>query len=132
MSKSVVRGTIDLTGIAAGTYVYSDPINVNDFSEEGNFNLWSLVSGNPGATGSGVSIVWDGNFHSESGSTYWVTPTSTSFIRESGTSINGPNGNGIDANSFSPSIFPWLRLKARHDGSATTSTAMVNYTLIFE
>jgi len=132
MGKTIITGEIDLSGVSANYYKSSDPINIDHYSVEGNFNLWSQISGDPGATGSGVSIIWDGNFHNTSGTTYWVIPSGTAFIRESGTSINGPKSNSIDANTFSPDIFPWMRIKARHNGSATTSTAKVNFALIFE
>ena len=132
MAKSIITGEIDLSGVSANYYKSSDPINVHEYSKEGNFNLWSIISGDPGATSSGVSIIWDGNFQNTSGTTYWVIPTGTAFIRSSGTSVNGPKSNGIDAATFSPDIFPFLRIKARHNGSATTSTAKVNWALVYE
>jgi len=133
MAKTVIRGEIDLTGVTATRYISSDPIDVNSFSSEGNFNLWTRIYGDTGRSGGGVSITWEGNWITTSGTSYWVTPTGTSFIRTSGTSVSGPKSNGIDSATFTPDIFPWLRIiAAPNNGSATTSTAIVNWTLIFE
>lgn len=132
MAKSVVRGVIDLTGVTRYSYTNSSIIDVSNFSSQGNFNLWSCITGDLGKSNSGVSIIWDGNFSAHSGTTYWIIPTGTSFIRSNSTATGGPNSNGVDSASFSPSIFPFIRIKARHNGSATTCTAKVNYALIFE
>ena len=128
----VVPGVIDLTAIGTNTYVSGTTINVTRNSENGNFNLWTLVTGDTGSTGSGVSVIWEGNWITDgtSGSTYWIVPTNTSFIRNSGTSVNGPKSNGMDSATFTPDIFPYIRIKARHGGSNTTSTAKLNYALI--
>ena len=130
----IEHGVINLTGVATGTYVSGTTIDVSRNSENGYFNLWSLITGDTGGPGSasGVSIIWEGNWITDgtSGSTYWITPTNTSFIRTSGTSVNGPKSNGMDSATFSPDIFPFIRIKARHGGSGTTSTAKVNYALI--
>ena len=125
----IKQGVLNFSGVSAGRYINSDPIDVSNDSLNGVFNLWSCVTGDPGKTGSGVSIAWSGCFK-KSGTTYYVTPDGTPFIRDSGSSVNGPKSNGVDASTFTPDLFPFIKLKGKHDGSDTTSTVQVNYVLM--
>ena len=126
-NQHIETGTIDLSSVTSGRYISSSPIDVYLTAPNGLFNLFTTITGDPGVTGSGVSVIWDGSYAS-SGTT-WVIPMDTSFIRDSGTSVNGYWSNGSDSATFFPDIFPFIRLKARHNG-ATTSTAKVEWALI--
>lgn len=126
----IKHGTIDLTAVANDTYTNSNIIDVSQV-RNGNFSLWTAIVGDSGKTGSGVSVTWDGNFQN-SGTTYFVIPTDTAFIRSSGTSVDGPSSNGIDIATFQPDLVASIRLKARHNGSGTTSTAKVHYALMMD
>jgi len=126
----IIKGQINLSGVTPGRWISTDPIDTSGL-KVGYFNLWSCITADPGKTGSGVSVTWSGSFQ-RSATTYYVTPTGTVFIRESGTSKDGPKSNGVDAATFTPDLFPWIKLKARHNGSATTSTAVVTYSLLMQ
>ena len=126
----IINGELSLSGVSAGRWINSDPIDAT-FAKDGLFNLWSTINGDPGKTGSGVSIIWGGSFQ-RSATTYYVTPTGTVFIRESGTSKNGPKSIGVDSATFTPDLFPFIKLRVRHGGSATTSTAKVVYSLVMQ
>ena len=93
-----------------------------------NFTLWSRVRGRLGVTGASVSITWEGCY-TESGVTY-ITPTGTSKIRTSGTSVNGPRSDGCDIDSFAPDMVPFIKIKALHEDLPSTTTAYVDYALI--
>jgi len=122
-----VTGTFGLSTVAAGTYINSAFIDIISAAKQGYFSLWSKVRGDFGQTGSGVSIIWDGCYVSTGVS--YVTPTGTSFIRQSGTSKTGPNSNGIDIGSLSPRPLPFIRIKARHSSASATNAAFVDWAL---
>lgn len=116
------------SSIVSGTSIYkSRIIDVTRESENGNFNLWSTVRGDLGSQGTSVYITWEGCY--DSGSTY-VTPTGTNKIRVSGTSISGPDENGTDSATFTPDIFPFLRIVVAHNSRSTTNEARVDFALI--
>jgi hypothetical protein len=122
----VVTGHFDLSSV---TMARSSEIDVSRNADWGDFNLWSHVHGDFGVTGASVYLTWEGCY-TRSGSTY-VTPTGTNKIRTSGTSVTGPDGNGTDSATFAPDIFPFIRITAVHDSSASTRTAGVTYALMF-
>jgi hypothetical protein len=130
MGMAVKTGTLDLTDEGANTYINSDPIYLVDIAKEGFFTLWTKVSGDFGSTDSGVSVIWDGCYQ-ESGASY-VIPTGTAFLLNSGTSKTGPLSNGVDAVDASINLFPWIRIKARHNTSASTNSASLAWALIVQ
>ncbi len=124
----IETGTLDLSSVSGTRYISSSSIPVYALARDGLFNLFTTITGDPGKTGSGVSVIWDGSY-AESGAT-WVIPTGTPFVRSSGTCVSGPWSNGSDSATFTPDLFPFIRIKARHNGSSTTSTAKVEWALI--
>ena len=130
------EGTLDLsTGIAttvsgaskvSSTTIYDVSRRRNQAYD--NFTLWSRIRGVLGGTGASVRITWEGCY-TRSGVTY-LTPTDTTHIRRAGTTVSGPEGDGCDAASFAPDMFPFMKIKAIHDTAATTNAAFVDYALI--
>ncbi len=117
--------------ISGGVSTYkTNAIDITRESDHGNFNLWSTVIGDLGQTGASVSITWEGCYL-QSGATY-ITPSGTNKIRTSGTSKTGPDVNGTDAGTFTPDIFPFMKIIVKHDSSASTNTAVVLWALIFD
>ena len=125
----VETGIISLSGVSAGRFVSSDPIDLTRLPRFEKFSLWSCITGDPGATGSGVSITWMGCFK-RSGTTYYTPTSGVTYIRNSGTSVNGPRSNGVALVSFTLDASPFIKIKARHGGSATTSTAYAAWALM--
>ena len=128
VGMKLVTGELDFSGVSSGRYISSDAIDVSRVWQ-GIFNLHTVITGDFGATGSGVSVTWSG-CHKSSGTSEFISPIGALFVRVSGTSVNGPKSNGVDAASFTPDLFPFLKVKGRHSGSATTSTGKVVWTLI--
>ena len=133
----VKSGTLNLSageGTKDGTVtrVYSAIYDVSRENMSGNFNLWTHIRGDSGVSGASTRITWDGCWK-RSGSTY-VTPTGTPHIRIAGTSVNGATSGttGTDASSFSPDLFPFIRINAAHNAAATTTAVYVDYALIYD
>ena len=126
------RSSVSLpTSVVGGTSIYKSKfIDLTRDSDHGNFNLWSTVRGDLGATGVSVCITWEGCYL-ESGATY-VTPTGTNKIRISGTSKSGPDQNGTDSATFTPDIFPFMKIIVSHNSKSTTNAAKVDYALIVD
>jgi len=125
-SRSAVSMPVSVVG---GTSIYKTAfIDLTRESDHGNFNLWSTVRGDLGSTGTSVYITWKGCYL-ESGATY-VTPTGTNKIRTSGTSKSGPDQNGTDAATFTPDIFPFMKIVVAHNSRSSTNAAKVDWALI--
>jgi len=107
-----------LISAASGLYSWSEVIDTEP-AKNGFFNLEYKIE----TAGTEVLFSWSGS----STSTGTFTPSATAIV--SGvTSTGGPNSDGRYFKSFSPSIFPFIKIGA----IATGTTASMNVALLME
>ena len=115
-----------LGGVTGGVTVFSSVIDLSRHAVQGNYALYSDITGASGKSGGSVWIGWQGHIKS-SGSTGWVS--GDNMIRTSGTSISNAGGNGWSLDTFSPGIAPFMRIMAMHDSQKATNAVFVDWML---
>jgi hypothetical protein len=103
-----------LTSASSGTWLWSDVVDTNHYAKNGYFNLEWNITGD----GDGVTFAWSGC----SVSTGTFTRSGTTIFY-SGSSVNGIASDGRNFTTFSPDLFPFIKIGAWAKGTTTTLSA---------